>query len=66
MDSSFTVLEGVYLLDMVPTDAEILWQTSWHYAKYTVAYARELWPGTCILHYSWQRPQTLTHPSFNK
>ncbi|HKF36705.1 MAG TPA: hypothetical protein VKB35_07355, partial [Ktedonobacteraceae bacterium] len=38
MDSSFVVFEGVYLLDIVPLDAEILWRTSWHYAKYTVAY----------------------------
>jgi predicted dehydrogenase/type 1 glutamine amidotransferase len=45
MDSSFTVLEGVYLLDIVPTDAVILWQASWHYAKYTVAYAREYGQG---------------------
>lgn len=45
MDSSFTVYEGVYLLDIVPTDAVILWQASWQYAKYTVAYAREFGQG---------------------
>ena len=45
MDSSFAVHEGVYLLDIVPTDAMILWQASWRYAKYTVAYAREFGQG---------------------
>src|SRR5205085_6353962 len=41
MDLSFTVQEGMYLLAVVPTDATILWQASWRYAKYTVAYTRE-------------------------
>src|SRR5947199_7985127 len=41
VDSSFSVYEGVYLLDIVPSDAMILWQASWHYAKYTVAYTRQ-------------------------
>ncbi len=45
MDSSFAVYEGVYLLDIVPTDATILWQASWRFAKYTVAYAREFGQG---------------------
>jgi len=45
IDSSFTVLEGVYLLDRIPADAVILWQASWHYAKYTLAYTREFGQG---------------------
>jgi predicted dehydrogenase/type 1 glutamine amidotransferase len=45
LDTSFTVCEAVYVLDSVPTDAVILLQTSWHYAKYTVAYAREFGQG---------------------
>src|SRR6266566_614507 len=45
MDSSFTVFEGVYLLDDVPVDAMILWQASWRYAKYTLAYTRAFGQG---------------------
>ncbi len=45
MDSSFTVREGVYLLNSVPTDAVILWQVAWRYANYTVAYTREFGQG---------------------
>src|SRR5437016_6322132 len=37
VDPSFAVLESVYLLDVVPPDAEILWRASWHYAPYTLA-----------------------------
>jgi len=45
MDSSFAVFEGVYLLDDVPVDAMILWQASWRYAKYTLAYTRAFGQG---------------------
>jgi predicted dehydrogenase/type 1 glutamine amidotransferase len=45
MDASFVVLEGIYLLDNVPADAVVLWQTSWRYAKYTLAYTRTFGQG---------------------
>jgi scyllo-inositol 2-dehydrogenase (NADP+) len=45
MNASFPVLEGVYLLDAVPADAIILWQASWRYAKFTLAYARRFGRG---------------------
>jgi len=45
MDSSFAVLEGVYLLDDIPADAVILWHASWRYAKYTLAYTRTFGQG---------------------
>ncbi|HLZ62459.1 MAG TPA: hypothetical protein VKR06_36395, partial [Ktedonosporobacter sp.] len=38
VDPSFPVLEAVYLLKTVPGDAQILWQTSWRYTTYTLAY----------------------------
>src|SRR6266436_1290526 len=41
MDTSFAVYEGVYVLDIVPRDAEILWYASWRYTKCTGAYARD-------------------------
>src|ERR1051326_5579548 len=41
IDSSFAVVEAVYLLGKVPTEAEILWRTSWRYTSYTLAYARD-------------------------
>ncbi|HLX58691.1 MAG TPA: ThuA domain-containing protein, partial [Ktedonobacteraceae bacterium] len=40
VDSSFAVYEGVYILDVVPPDAELVWKTSWRYGIYTLAYAR--------------------------
>src|SRR5712692_10545102 len=40
VDPTFAVLEAVYLLDVIPPDAEILWRTSWRYASYTLAYTR--------------------------
>src|SRR5438552_5458627 len=58
MDSSFAVHEGVYILDRVPTDAVILWQASWHYAKYTLAYAREYGQGRIFCTTLGSNPQT--------
>src|SRR5437879_4028841 len=31
VNPSFAVLEGVYLLSNVPSDAEMLWRTNWHF-----------------------------------
>ncbi len=66
MDSSCTVLEGVYLLDIVPTDAVILWQASWHYAKYTVAYSREFGQGRVFCTTLGSNPQTQDLPLFQQ
>ena len=41
VDSSFAVTEVVYLLRVVPSDAQVLWQTSWHYVPHTLAYTRQ-------------------------
>jgi predicted dehydrogenase/type 1 glutamine amidotransferase len=66
MDSSFSVHEGVYLLDNVPGDAVILWQASWHYAKYTVAYAREFGQGRVFCSTLGSDPQTQALPIFQQ
>src|SRR5690349_20664851 len=62
MDPSFAVHESVYLLDMVPTDADILWQVSWQYAKYTVAYVREFGRGRIFCTTLGSDPQTQALP----
>ncbi len=33
VDASFAVLESIYLLGVLPPDAEALWKTSWRYAS---------------------------------
>ena len=40
VDPTFVVLDGVYLLDILPPDAQVVWRTSWRYASYTLAYTR--------------------------
>lgn len=62
MDPSFAVHESVYLLDMVPPDAHILWQASWQYAKYTVAYVREFGQGRIFCTTLGSDPQTQALP----
>ena len=62
MDPSFAVHESVYLLDMVPPDAHILWQASWQYAKYTVAYVREFGRGRIFCTTLGSDPQTQALP----
>jgi scyllo-inositol 2-dehydrogenase (NADP+) len=39
-DTTFYTYESIYLLDIIPPDADILWQTTWHYAPSTIAYTR--------------------------
>ena len=66
MDSSFIVHEGVYVLNIVPTDAVILWQVSWHYATYTVAYVREFGQGRVFCTTLGSDPQTQSIPAFQQ
>ncbi len=66
MDSSLTVHEGVYLLDIVPADAAILWQASWRYTKYTVAYAREFGQGRVFCTTLGSDQQTQKLPTFQQ
>ena len=66
MDSSFTVHEGVYLLNSVPTDAVILWQAAWRYANYTVAYTREFGQGRVFCTTLGSNPQSQNVPTFQQ
>ncbi len=66
MDPSLTVHEAVYLLDNVPADAVILWQASWRYKKYTVAYAREFGQGCVVCTTLGSDPQTQGLPIFQQ
>src|SRR5260370_8859348 len=38
MDSSFAVYAGVYLLDILPSDAELVARTAWRYPHYATTY----------------------------
>jgi predicted dehydrogenase/type 1 glutamine amidotransferase len=66
LDSSFAALEGVYLLDVVPADAEILWRTSWRYATYTLAYTRTYGQGRVFCTTLGSDPQTQAFPVFQQ
>ncbi len=66
MDTSFAVYEGVYVLDIVPRDAEILWYASWRYAKCTVAYARDYGLGRVFCTVLGSDPETQTLPAFRQ
>jgi len=66
MDPSFAVHEGMYLLDKVPADADILWQASWQYAKYTVAYARGFGRGRIFCTTLGSDPRTQAVPLFQQ
>ncbi len=66
VDPSFPVIEAVYLLNAIPPDAEILWQTSWHYTSYTLAYARSYGRGRVFCTTLGSDPETHTHPVFRQ
>src|SRR6266699_2083834 len=66
LDSTIAVLESIYLLDVVPADAEILWRTSWRYVTYTLAYARAAGQGRVYCITLGSDPQTQTLPIFQQ
>ncbi|HJT57951.1 MAG TPA: Gfo/Idh/MocA family oxidoreductase [Ktedonobacteraceae bacterium] len=65
-DPAFTVFEAVYLLDLVPPDAEILWRTSWHYTSHTLAYARSYGQGRVFCTTLGSAPETQALPIFQQ
>ncbi len=65
-DPSFTVCEAVYLLAHVPSDAEILWQTTWQYVPYTVAYTRSYGRGRVFCTTLGSTLETQAHPIFQQ
>ncbi len=64
VDPSFPVLEGVYLLDSIVPNAEVLWRASWRYGSYIVAYARAYGAGRVFCTTLGSDRQTWKHPVF--
>lgn len=61
-DPSFTVFASLYLLDTVPLDADIHWQTTWHYEPHTLAYTRQYGQGRVFCTVLGADPETRQHP----
>ncbi len=66
VDTSFAVFEAVYLLARVPSDAQILWSTTWHYVPYAVAYTRSYGRGRVFCTTLGSTSETQTHPVFQQ
>lgn len=66
VDPSFAMLEAVYILDVVPADAEVLWKTSWRYASYTLAFARSYGDGRVFCATPGSEAQTRQHPVYRQ
>jgi scyllo-inositol 2-dehydrogenase (NADP+) len=65
-DPSFAVFEAVYLLDIVPADAEILWRTSWQYTPRTLAYTHIYGRGRVFCTTLGSSPETQGLPIFQQ
>lgn len=66
VDPSFAVQESIYLLDLLPPDAEQLWRASWRYASYTLAYARSYGDGRVFCTTLGSEQETREHPVFRQ
>jgi scyllo-inositol 2-dehydrogenase (NADP+) len=66
LDPSFAVFEAVYLLDIVPEDAEIVWRTSWQYILHTLAYTRTYGQGRVFCTTLGSSPETQALPIFQQ
>ena len=66
VDPSFVVFEAVYLLVNIPSDAEALWNTTWHYTPYTVAYTRSYGRGRVFCTTLGSTQETQAHPVFQQ
>jgi type 1 glutamine amidotransferase len=65
-DPTFAVFESCYLLEKLPADAQAQWQTTWHYAPYTVAYTRTYGQGRIFCTTLGSTPETKEHPTFQQ
>lgn len=63
---AFPLVESVYLLDAVALDADIHWQTTWHYAPHTLAYTRSYGRGRVFCTVLATTAQTRAHPSIQQ
>src|SRR5579872_7267243 len=66
VESSFAVREAIYLLDIVPADAEILWRTTWHYVAHTLAYTRTYGRGRVFCTTLGSTGSSQSHPVFQQ
>lgn len=58
----FPLFESVYLLDAVPPDATIHWETTWHYVPHALAYTRDYGQGKVFCSVLGTTPETREHP----
>ncbi|GHO91648.1 hypothetical protein KSF_016960 [Reticulibacter mediterranei] len=63
-DSSFAVVEEIYLLDHIPADAEVLWRLSWRYTSRVLAYTRAYGKGRVFCTTLGSAEETSKHPVF--
>jgi len=66
VDPSFAVYESLYLLDVVPSDAEVIWRTSWHYTTHALAYTRRYGRGRVFCSTPGSTVETQNHPVFKQ
>ncbi|MBV8822427.1 MAG: Gfo/Idh/MocA family oxidoreductase [Ktedonobacteraceae bacterium] len=66
VDPSFAFREGIYLLDVTPADATVLWHTSWHYTLCPLAYTRTYGRGRVFCTPLGSSPETQSHPVFQQ
>ncbi|HEY5004839.1 MAG TPA: Gfo/Idh/MocA family oxidoreductase [Ktedonobacteraceae bacterium] len=66
VEPDFAVFEAVYLLEKVPADAQIQWQTTWHYAPYALAYTRTYGQGRIFSTTLGDTLETKEHPIFQQ
>ncbi len=66
VDPSFIITEALYLLEYIPPDADILWQTMWRYTPRTLAYVRQYGQGRVFCTVLGTTPETRAHPIFQQ
>ncbi|HVB24397.1 MAG TPA: Gfo/Idh/MocA family oxidoreductase [Ktedonobacteraceae bacterium] len=66
VEPSFAVQEAIYVLDIVPADAEIVWRTTWHYVPHTLAYTRSYGQGRVFCTTLGSTEASQSHPLFQQ
>jgi predicted dehydrogenase/type 1 glutamine amidotransferase len=66
VDPSVAFVEALYLLDTIPSNARVVWKTTWHYAPHTLAYTREFGRGRVFCTVLGTVDETRRHPIFQQ
>jgi len=66
VDPAFAFHEGIYLLDVMPADATVLWHTSWQYTLCGLAYTRTYGRGHVFCTTLGNSQETQSHPVFQQ